>query len=310
MNIIFFGTSDFGIPSLQALKKDHSLMAVVTTPDKPSGRGLERQPSKVKRWARSNQIPCFDYSREDPATLLTELKKIRPDLFVVISFGAILKSDYLTAPRLYSLNVHGSLLPKYRGAAPMQYALLNGDRQTGVSVIRMIERLDAGDILLQKATPVAVDENLPQLEKRLSVMGAEAILEGIRMLEMGHAQFTVQAETQVSLAKKISKNDGRLDWKHTSRQIHDRIRAFVGWPGSYFFFRKKRIIVWEAEVATGPFAATTPGAVAETSSTGLVVAAGMSTWIRLKKLQLEGKKPLEWKEFKKGFPLKVGDVLE
>ena len=310
MNIVFFGTGDFGVPSLESLKRSHSLAAVISTPDKPKGRQLRSQPSVTKAWAIANDIPTFDYDRQDPSGVLGPLKEMRPDLFVVISFGAILPGDLLTVPRLYSLNVHASLLPKYRGAAPMQYALLNGDRETGVTVMRMIERLDAGDILFQKKTPIGTEEDVLQLEKRLSALGSEALREGLDRIERGVAEFTVQDERKAGYTRKIAKNDGRMDWRLPAERLRDRTRAFLGWPGSYFFFQGKRIVVAKTR-ALPRNAEAPPGVVLPASGNdGLVVSTGGQSCLVLERLQLEGKKMLPWNEFSKGFKLRPGDILE
>ena len=312
MNIVFFGTSEFGLPALAVLKNSHSLAAIVSTPDKPSGRNLRMRQSPVKRWAAVNDIRCLDYLRENASLLIAQLQEMRPDLFVVIAFGGILPADLLTLPRLYSLNVHASLLPKYRGAAPMQYALLKGDKETGVSVMRMIERLDAGDVLLKKKIAVGPDENIQELGERLSILGAETLMETLGQIEHGNAKFTVQDEAQATYTKKISKSDGKIDWRLPASEIHDRVRAFAGWPGSHFFFRGKRIVVWRTELSApvpGTFLA--PGTVMDLSQRdGLAVAAGGGTSLCLRELQLEGKKQLLWREFAKGFALQAGDVLE
>ena len=205
MTIVFFGSDDFGIPALELLVGHHSVPAVVTTPDKLVGRNLTLRKSPVKVWAGKHDVPYFDYRKESPSDLLEPLKDLRPDLFVVISFGGLLRADFLTLPRLYCLNVHASLLPKYRGASPMQQALLHNDLETGVSVMRMIERLDAGDVLLQKKLKIGGRENILELRPRLAQLGAEALRESIDLIEHGRACFAVQAETKASYAKK---NDG------------------------------------------------------------------------------------------------------
>ena len=313
MRVVFFGTGDFGLPSLEILNKAYSLVAVVSTPDKPSGRKLKTQPSPVKQWAMERDIRCLDYSKDDLSALPASLKELRPDLLVVIDFGGILKPDFLTLPRLYALNIHASLLPKYRGASPMQQSLLNGDNETGISVIRMVERLDAGDVLLQKKTVLGPDENILQLKTRLSILGAEALAEAVGAIERGNAHFTVQQEDRASYAKKISKADGKIDWNMPAARLHDRVRAFLGWPGCYFFFKGKRILVWKSRVALSgvPDGAKKPGIVQNVSgANGLLVAAGDGSSLFLEELQLEAKKPLSWKDFSKGFSIQAGDIFE
>jgi methionyl-tRNA formyltransferase len=187
---------------------------------------------------------------------------------------------------------------------------LNGDKETGVSVMRMIERLDAGDVLLQKKTPIAPDEDIVSLQGRLSALGAEAVLEALDRMERGNARFSAQNEMGATYTRKIAKSEGRVEWPSNAWDIHHRVRAFLGWPGTHFFFRGKRILVWKSELLTGRQDAA-PGTVTDVSAErGLAVAAGSGTGLRLIELQLEGKKRLPWGEFRKGFALKTGDVLE
>ena len=295
---------------MEALSRTTAVDCVVTTPDKPRGRNLHTKPSSLKEWANANGVRVLDYSKEEPLLLLPTLKEVRPDLLVVISFGALLRSELLAVPRLYSLNVHASLLPKYRGAAPIQFALLNGDAQTGVSVMRIIERLDAGDIFLQKETPIGPEENRLELEKRLSTLAGSVIVEAIDTIERGNAKWTVQEDTKATYTRKISKSDGKINWQCEAAEIGRQVRAFLGWPGTFTFFGGKRLLVLKAQVAAGK-EGPKPGTVIESSEDrGLLIAAGANTALGVMELQLEGKKAMPWKEFRKGFALPSGAVFE
>jgi methionyl-tRNA formyltransferase len=310
VDVIFFGTSRFGILSLEAITRSrHTVKAVVSTADKPRGRDLKVQASPIKQWAAEHRIDCLDFSQNSSLQVLPQLKELNADVFVVISFGVILKKEMLALPSRMPLNVHASLLPKYRGATPMQTAILNGDRQTGVTVIKMAERLDAGEILLKKKISLNGEETIDDLEKNLSALSAESILEALEILENGCATLTAQNENEASYTKKITKNDGKIDWQANADQIAAKVRAYLGWPGTFFFFRGQRIVLAKARPGQASHG-TVPGAVLATSDkSGILVATGQKTTLRLERLQLEGKRALDAGEFLRGFPLKVGQVL-
>ena len=310
MNVVFFGTSAFGLPSLEVIARSrHSLKAVVSTPNRPQGRHLKPQASPVKEWALSHKALYFDFFKEQAAPTLLALKELNSDVFVVISFGVILNKETLGVPRVMPINVHASLLPKYRGASPMQAALLNQDTHTGVTVIKMIERLDAGDMLLKKRTAIEPRETIESLEKKLAALGAEAVLEALELLEKGRPPLTVQDEKEAVMTKKILKEDGRIDWNESAERAGAKVRAYRGWPGSFFFCRGKRIVLCDAQPV--PQAAAPPGTVLEASEkSGILVAAAGNSALRLETLQLEGRKALGWKEFLRGFPIKAGERLE
>ena len=312
MNIVFFGTSAFGLPSLEAIARSaHALKAVVSTPNKPQGRHLKLQASPVKEWAAQRGSLYFDFFKEHPAQLLRTLKDLNADVFVVISFGVILKKEALELPRVAPINVHASLLPKYRGASPMQAAMLNEDSHTGVTVMRMNERLDAGDVLLKKRLALDPKEDIGVLEKRLSVLAAEALMESLELLEKEKAAWVPQDEKEASYAPKISKEDGKIGWSDNANKISAKVRAYLGWPGTFFFVRGKRVVLCKAQPLQAYNASGAPGTVLQASETdGLVVAASGKTALRLEELQLEGRKTLGWKEFLRGFPLKAGELLE
>jgi methionyl-tRNA formyltransferase len=311
VNLVFFGTSPFGIPSLEAIAKSrHTLKAVVSTPNKPRGRSLKVQASAVKQWAADHGCAYLDFFKEHPSQTLSALKELNADVFVVISFGVILKKEVLALPRLIPVNVHASLLPKYRGASPMQAALLNGDSRTGVTVMRMIEKLDAGEIILKNSFSLDGREDIQSLEKRLADLAAASLIEALDLIEKGRPPLKPQDEKEVSYAPKIVKEDGRIRWNENAGGLGAKIRAYRGWPGSYFFFQGKRILVCAAEPLLA-YAAGVPGTVLKASAQdGLVVASGEKTALKLEELQLEGRKAMGWKEFLRGFPLKAGDLLE
>ena len=308
MRIVFFGTSSFGLPALEALKNSsHELLAIVTQPDKPSGRNLVPKPSAVKTWAAARGLLTLDFTKDSEADCLRQLSAMNADVFVVISFGRLLKKDILQMPKIAPLNVHASLLPRWRGASPMQSAILAGDAETGVGVMRMVEALDAGDVLLEKRLKLDPRETLLTLEPKLSGLGASALMEALARLEKGTTGWKPQNKDLVTVCAKIKKEDGRLNWTEPAETLDRRVRAFLSWPGSFTFAGDKRIIVKRCRVEPA-LLGQKPGRVLEASSSGVRVATGKGVLV-LEELQLEGRKAMAAGEFLKGFPLKAEDNL-
>lgn len=310
LTVAFFGTSAFGLAALEALTRSrHRLAAVLSTPAKPQGRNLRLVPSPVRAWADAQGMAGCDFPDLDDSRARDFLRALKADVFVVIAYGKLLSPDTLSLPRLAPLNVHASLLPRYRGAAPIHWALLNGDTETGVTIMRMSAKLDAGDVLLQKRTAITDADDITTLEERLSRLGADALIEGLAAIETGKAVFTPQDPGAADYARKITKEDGRLAWAMPARALWRRVRALKRWPGCYFFYGQKRLIVREASVASTAPVAAAPGAVTAVSPAGIIVNTGDGA-LALTRLQLEGRKALEADEFLKGFPIPVGAVLD
>ena len=310
MNLVFFGTGIFGLPSLEALHRSgHRILTVVTGTDKPQGRTLKLVPSPIKSWALEQGVPVLDFSRETPE-LVENLRKKNADVFVVISFGALLKEGLLSVPKLGAFNVHASLLPRYRGASPIRAAMLHGDAKTGVTVLRMTLRLDAGDILVQKETPIGSRENASELETRLGKLGSEALLEALQALQNKTARFIPQNENEVTLAGKNAKEDGHIDWSHTTQRVLDRIRAMAGWPGAFSLYRGKRLKLLEAATSSLPLNQLKPGTVNVSPGRDKAHVRTADGWIELLRVQQESKRPLSAKDFLKGASLQTGEMLE
>ncbi len=312
MNIVFFGTGSFGLPTLEALghaQKGHRVVAVVTLADKPKGRHLKVGPSAIKEWAQKHQVPIVQFAKDRLVTTTDTLGRMSADIFVVISFGALLPESLLRVPRIGSFNVHSSLLPLYRGAAPIRWAIMNGDAKTGVTVMKMNNRLDAGEILLQKETAIRPEDDAVTLEKRLSELGSQALLESLDLLEKKAVRFVPQEEARTTYARKIVKEDGHIDWKKNSRNVLDQIRAMAGWPNAFSFHQGKRLLVLEAKLCSSAGRGD-PGLVTASSLKEGVRVCALEGSVELLRLQLESKKPLPSKEFLKGYPLKAGEFLE
>lgn len=310
MNLIFFGTSSFGLPSLEAiLSSKHKLLSVVTSHDKPKGRSLRPAASPVKDWAAQHGVPLFEYTNINDPQTLERLSRMNADVFVVIAFGVIFSADFLRIPKIMPVNVHSSLLPKYRGAAPIHWAMINGDEKTGVSIVRVTEKLDAGDILETSSTLIFPEDDIVSLEARLADLGAKALLKSLDAIQAGKASFTPQDESVSTYARKLEKEDGRIDWSKKAVEIHNRIRALKIWPVCSSSVKGKRILFLESRVRPGGSSARPGTLLSASRSDGIVVAAGEGA-LEILKLQAEGRSPLSSADFLNGFPLKPGDVLE
>ncbi len=309
MRIVFFGTSEFAIPSLKALLgSKHEVALVVTQPDKKKGRSLKISPSPVKAVASDESIPVYqpiDASSPESAAYLEGLK---PDLFVVISFGQILKANILKIPKIFSINVHGSLLPKYRGAAPTNWAIMNGERSTGVTVIKMNEKMDEGEIILKEETEINCDDTNVSLSKRLSELGAAALMKSIAMIEdrASGVELIKQHPSLVTYASKLKKSDGLINWSEPAAMIHNKVRGLLPWPGAYTGYEGRTLKVVRTEVVKGEFKDGAPGEViAASEADGIVVKTGSGA-LSIRRLKPEGKKEMDSGPFLLGHKIKKG----
>ena len=233
MKILFMGTPDFAVPSLDALAAaGHQLVGAFSQPDKPKNRGMKLQPTPVKVCAERLGVPVFQPTKLRDGTALETIRQLDPDLIVVAAYGRILPQEILDYPRLGCINVHSSLLPKYRGAAPIHWAILNGEKETGVTIMHMALALDAGDIIRQRATPIDPDETVEDLHDRLARLGAELLVETVAQLADGTATRTPQEESQVTLAPMLSRALSPMDWTRPARALHDQVRGLIPWPAA------------------------------------------------------------------------------
>lgn len=306
MRIVFFGTSDFAVPSLVRLKECHEIVAVVTKSDKPKGRHLLSRPSPVKPKAQELNIPLLFIEEIPQDSAIKEVKKYDADLFVVVAYGEILSSEILKIPKLDSIGLHGSLLPKYRGAAPINRAILNGDRESGVTVFRLNERMDTGDIILQKAIVILDSDNTESLSLKLSDLGANLLLEAIGLIEKGQQRFIKQKEDEATYAPKLKKEDGIIDWTKSAIQIHNQVRAMYNWPGAFSNLSGRTIKIWQTSVVSLKVEGLhKPGDIIKVEPNGIFVACGEGTlWI--KELQIEGGRRMSVSDYLLGH--KLGDV--
>jgi methionyl-tRNA formyltransferase len=304
------GTPEFAVPSFRVLLEgEDTVVGVVTQPDQPSGRGMASHAPPVKVLAEAHQVPVFQPAKLRIPGVLEHLQAWQPDLIVVAAYGKILPATILELPSYGCINVHASLLPKYRGAAPIQWAIARGETETGITIMRISERMDAGDILLQKATSIAADDTGGTLHEKLTALGAEALRESLRLFKQGRLIAQPQNEAEATYAPLITKEDGRVDWNQDAVTIERRIRAFNPWPSAYTILQGKLLKIFVARVEQSfPPSSHLPGTIAEVTPASLVVATGTGG-LALKEVQLEGKKRMSIEEFLKGHRLVSGLVL-
>lgn len=307
--MLFFGTNEFALPSLERLvEQRQEVLACVTQPDRPQGRGLKRRPSPVKVAAQRLRLPIEE--PEDLRRALAHWHALQPDAGVVISYGKLVPPELLALPAHGMLGVHPSLLPKYRGASPIAWPLLQGDAATGVTVFRLNERLDAGDIAHQREVAVAPGENAVTLSDRLSRLGAELLGQTLEELERGTATFHAQDERLASYAPKLKKSQGRVDWGQSACAIDRLARAMTPWPGAYTHWQGKILKIWKTSCRDqhdAPLAppAAGPGTITAADAQGIAVAAGQGE-VLIHELQLAGKRRMSAQEFLAGHPMRVG----
>jgi len=304
MRLVFMGTPDFAVPALRALlDAGHEIVAVYTQPPRPAGRGQREQRSPVHDFAAGRGLAVHTpKSLKDPA-VQREFAELAADAAVVAAYGLILPKPVLQAPRHGCLNIHGSLLPRWRGAAPIQRAILAGDEETGITIMQMDEGLDTGAMLRRAPTPIGRHDTAQTLHDRLAELGAREIVAALREVERGAVRPQAQPADGVTYAAKLTREEGRLDWERPAAQLARQIRAFDPWPGAWFEYKGERIKVLAAEVVTG--GSGQPGSVIDTLP---VVACGEGG-LHLMRLQRPGKGPLAAGDFLRGFPLPAGTRL-
>lgn len=306
------GTAELACASLQALvaEKSFAVVSVVTQPDRPKGRDLRLAPSPVKQLALKLGLPLSQPGRARAPEFLAEVSRLQPDLIVVAAYGQILPPALLETPRWGCVNVHASLLPKYRGAAPIQWAILNDEAETGVTLMKMDAGLDTGDILSQASTPIAPTDNAQTLHDRLATLGAALLVKTIPDYVAGRIAPRPQPAEGATYARKITKEDGLLDWRQPARGLWNRVRALCPWPGTYTFHhvepQPRLLKVWEAQALEE--SAGQPGEIVQADKRGLVVACGRGA-LQITSLQREGGRRLGVAEFLAGHPLRVGECL-
>ncbi|HEU4715111.1 MAG TPA: methionyl-tRNA formyltransferase [Pyrinomonadaceae bacterium] len=306
MRIVFMGTPQAAVPTLrQCLAGGHEVVAVWTQPDKPSGRGHRVSFSPVKEFAVAHGLNVFQPARIKNEEARSLFASHDADVAVVVAYGRILPDHFLQTPRRGCINVHFSLLPLYRGAAPANWAIVNGETHTGVTTMFIEPTLDTGPILLQRKTPIGEKETAPELMERLSEIGAELLGETLSQLD--DLTPRPQHDRDATFAPILTKEDGLIDWSRTAFEIECCVRGFQPWPNAYTSFNARGLTIWRAEVATSPLASATPGEVVISHRDDLIVQCGGETALRLIEVQPEARKRVGAREFINGMRVKVGD---
>ncbi len=309
MKIIFMGTPDFAVGTLEALiDAGHDIVLVVTQPDKPKGRGGKMQYTPVKEVALAHDIPVYQPKKIREAECVEKLKSYQADVCVVVAFGQILPKEILEMTPYGCINVHASLLPKYRGAAPIQWAVIDGEEVSGVTTMQMDEGLDTGDMLLKTEVPLDEKETGGSLFDRLSAEGASLCVRTLKALEDETATWTPQGDTTTSYAKMLTKDLGNIDWSKSAVSIEQLIRGLNPWPSAYTDWQGKTMKIWEAEVCTKDFGYE-PGTIVDVEKDGFLVQTGEGC-LKIKSLQIPGKKRMEAAAFLLGYQVNVGDLLK
>jgi methionyl-tRNA formyltransferase len=308
MKIVFMGTPNAAVASLSRIVDDgHEVVAVYTQPDKPAGRGNKIAASPVKQFAVERGLPVFQPTKIRTPLALDEFRSHNADVAVVVAYGRILPEGFLNAFPMGAINVHFSLLPKYRGAAPVNWAIVHGETVTGVTTMKMDVGLDTGPILLQRETSIGDAENAIELMERLSGLGAELLSETLNSFDSLTPRE--QDESQASLAPIMRKEDGLISWMLGAKEIADRVRGFQPFPTAFTYFRDKKLTVWKAALADAPHQMVAPGTIVRASGDELLVFCGGDSVLKLDEIQLEGKRRVEARDFINGLHPRAGEVL-
>jgi len=311
MRVVFLGTPEIAVPPLELLlDHSHDVQAVFTQPDRPSGRGYRMQPSPVKVYAEKKGIPVFQPEKIRQQDNRKIIEDLRPDFIVVAAYGQILPSWFLRAVCCVPLNIHFSLLPKYRGAAPIVHAILNGDSHTGVTIMVMEEELDSGPVLMQKKVPISMTATRGDLENELSIVGARLLMETIGKYTSGSISPVPQDDGLASWAPAVSRENAQIAWNKSANAIHNLIRAMNPWPGAYTFFRDDRVRIWSSMPGKRESVRTEdPGTFLGVSERGLQVLCGEGSVLEITEIQKPSRKRVNGREFASGAQLTANEIL-
>lgn len=307
MRIVFMGTPSFAVASLEALvRAGHQVAGVFSQPDKPVGRHQNKlRPTPVKECAQAHGIPVCQPEKLRDGTALALLRELDPELIVAAAYGRILPDDILALPPKGCINVHSSLLPKYRGSAPINWAILNGDSETGVTIQKMVRDLDAGDIILQRATPVGADEDAAALYDRLALMGGELLTEAVAQIEAGTASYTPQDHAQATQAPMLSRALSPIDWTRPAQAVHDQVRGLYPWPAaSTDVISGDTVKIYRSGLPGKP-ASAFPGVIVSADKQGIDIACGDGRVLRILELQAPGGKRMSAADYLRGHPIQV-----
>jgi methionyl-tRNA formyltransferase len=309
MKIVFFGSDDFAQTHLTALHEaGFKMVACVTKPDRPAGRGMKVSASPIKMFAEKHQLPVFQPEKMTDSELIIKLKALSADLFVVIAYGKILPLEILSIPKMLAINVHGSLLPKYRGAAPIHWAVINGESETGVTVMKMNPQLDAGEIISQEKMRIAEEDTVVSVREKMMVLGAKLLVKTLRDMEGNKVKLLKQDEKLVTAAPKLTKDMGEIDWRQPAEKIQNLIRGLLPWPTAYTFYQGKLLKVLSADVIKDKPISSDCGVILEIQKDGIVLSTGKDD-ILIRQVHPESAKQMDAASFARGHQLKVGSRL-
>jgi methionyl-tRNA formyltransferase len=315
MNIVFFGSSNFAVPSLKALiTKGEKISCVVTQPDRQKGRGLTLESTQIKRVSLEFGLRVYQPQKVNTPEVIQFLRDLSPDLFVVIAYGQILGQEILNIPKIFSINVHGSLLPKYRGAAPINWAIIKGEKTAGITIIKMVREMDAGPIILQQEINISDDDTAITLGYKLSRKACEILPDVIKNIEIESYKLIDQDEGKASFAPRLKKEDGLIPWDKPAQDIYNLIRGCFGWPGAFTYYQGKLLKIYKARVSSRVLGFLSsqvrrlPGEIINVSKEGIVVATGEDSLV-IEELQLEGKRRMKAEEFIAGHKILPKEIL-
>lgn len=310
MRIVFMGTPEFAVPSLDVLvKNNYDVVMVVTQPDRPKGRGHRVCFAPVKEYALKKGIPVMQPVKIGDTETVEKLRKLNPDLLITCAFGQFLNSAVLNIPKRGTVNVHGSLLPKYRGAAPIQWAIIHGEKKTGITTMMTVLKLDAGDILLQEEMEIDDEMTAGQLHDRMSILGAKVLLETVRKIEADTLSPVPQNECETCYAPRMTRDLGRVDWSITAEEIHNLVRGTNPWPGAFSFFQGERMRIWKTRVLDREkITGSLPGTVMDINREGFVVQTGRGQLL-ISEIQCDNAKRLTVDQYICGHVVHVGDCF-
>lgn len=308
MRVVFFGTPELALPSLDAVARQHEVAAVVCQPDRPQGRSGRPVPPPTKQWADAHGVAVVQPTKLNDGSFETWLRERAPEIGVLVAYGRILKPAILNVPRHGFLNMHPSLLPRHRGPSPIQTAILCGDEKTGVTIMRLDEGMDTGDILLQREAPILPDDTTGSLSERLAVLGAGLLVDALDLVARGEARFIQQDDTQATVTRLYEKKDGQIVWSAPARDIHNLVRAAIPWPVAHCRFSGETCRIHKTDVSNEP-ANDSPGTVLSVERDRITVATGAGR-LSILALQMPGKKTMTTAEFLRGHAVRPGDRFE
>lgn len=315
LKIIFIGTAEFGVPVLEKLlDSKENIVEVITQPDRPQGRGRKILPTPIKKIALNRGIEIFQPKNINDEEFIRRIIKFNPDIILVVAYGQILSKDILDIPRIGSINIHASLLPKYRGAAPINWAIINGEKETGITFIFMNEKVDTGDIIYQRKITILPDETYGELKERLANLSGEVISEFLEEIKKGKIKRIPQDNRLVTYAKKMSKQDGEITWKDKGEKVYNLIRGTTPYPGAFTSYKGRKLKITRARFLEDyPYdfeaSASIPGSVVKIEKDSLLISTGDKGIIKILKLIPAGSKEMMANQFVNGYKIKAGEVL-